>query len=546
MMDSIKKSSLIIPRNKVEASDTTKKETDEKDAHVTCSQTSSQLNSPIFSNDGISKEIDHSDETMSLLKKGTHQKHDLFQPRLYKYVENELASLHIADSVFTGFMCPIRSSQEAFKFRQELKKIHPNAAHIPLAFFTSKQSGETQEGFDEDGEPKSSAGPYILEELKRSFDRNSINSGFALCIVRYFQSRLLGVTCGRLSRLYQECSILSIHRYIHGKNSCMNRDLTNQRTNHFGLGAGDCELILDILQDTDAFDDGVKSEPYLCVKSLVDELQFDGFRGNTNEELPRLQNLQADISKGVIPVYRYPGNYHGDEWVTFQWSPISSKIRECVEKSLKPLVVQRMNHCVTNYYRDGEDCIAHHSDKDLDLDRNGVIVSVSIGDERILELKRRSEPRDCTQIILPHGSMLVLGPKTNALFTHSILQKPSSSQPRISLTFRHVLSFMDLKTRYIFGNGASLSTLDEVRYLNTKDNIYFLIGMGHIGTMLWNVLGQRSPHKNISHSRTLAASVLVPLSYYSFKKIRRYIFKIREEKNARDFFSKASVHGTKY
>ena len=83
-----------------------------------------------------------------------------------------------------------------------------------------------------------------------------------------------------------------------------------------------------------------------------------------------------------------------------------------------------MNHCVANYYRHGNDFIAHHSDKDLDLDRNGAIVSVSIGAERILELRRRAEPRDVTRLILPHASMLIIGPVTNKFYTHSILAVP--------------------------------------------------------------------------------------------------------------------------
>jgi len=46
--------------------------------------------------------------------------------------------------------------------------------------------------------------------------------------------------------------------------------------------------------------------------------------------------------------------------------------------NLRPLVEQEMNHCVTNYYRNGKDLIDHHSDKILNLERDGVIiVSVS-------------------------------------------------------------------------------------------------------------------------------------------------------------------------
>lgn len=43
-----------------------------------------------------------------------------------------------------------------------------------------------------------------------------------------------------------------------------------------------------------------------------------------------------------------------------------------------------MNYRVTNYYRDGQDFVAHHYNKDLDLNRNGTIVGVSLGDEVIM------------------------------------------------------------------------------------------------------------------------------------------------------------------
>ena len=110
------------------------------------------------------------------------------------------------------------------------------------------------------------------------------------------------------------------------------------------------------------------------------------------------------------------------------WSNSSLQIKESVERSLHPYASrQMMNHCVTNYYRDGNDFIDHHSDKDLDLNKDGVIVSVSLGEERILELRRRAKPKDTTRIFLPHCPMLVLGPRTNKLFTYSILTKDNAN-----------------------------------------------------------------------------------------------------------------------
>jgi hypothetical protein len=76
--------------------------------------------------------------------------------------------------------------------------------------------------------------------------------------------------------------------------------------------------------------------------------------------------------------------------------------------NVTPCVTQTMNHCVTNHlYQDGNNFIAHHRNTYLDLHQEGVIVSVSVslGDERIMELKCRLQPKDVIHIHLPHRSM---------------------------------------------------------------------------------------------------------------------------------------------
>ena len=250
-----------------------------------------------------------------------------------------------------------------------------------------------------------------MEELK------SIK-GLAVGVVRYFGTQqLVGITCGRLPQCYRSIARLTLHRHFHNQDPMEWEILQQVDHNIYGLAAGDTELILNVMEDlADALFDQVQKE-----------LNFDGFHGAAGEVLPRLQNLQADLSDNVVPIYRYPGNYSSDQWETFLWSQTSFKIKQLVGTALQPLVTQTMNRFmnrfVTNLYRDGNDFIAHHSDKDLDLNRESVIVSVSLGDERIMELKSRSEPKDVTRIRLPHRSMLVLGTKTNKQFSHSILPK---------------------------------------------------------------------------------------------------------------------------
>jgi hypothetical protein len=296
----------------------------------------------------------------------------------------------------------------------------------------------------------------------------------------------------------------------------------------YGLAAGDTEVILNVVEEEDGDN---------LVDKVRDELNFDGFQGAFGETLPRLQNLQADLSQNLIPMYRYPGNYSGDEWETFEWSPTSLKIRESVEKAL--LEPQTMNHCVTNYYRDGKDFISHHSDKDLDLSRRGVIVSVSLGDERVFELKRRADPKDITRIILPHGSILVLGPKTNQLFSHSILPKEDSTKPRISLTLREVKTFKDLVTGRMFGQGAGSNSLQSIRTRHFVENSVFFGGF--CGLSAWMTSKQR-----LNTNTCLVVVGLYGTGALSLRFLANHWSRRREERVARDFFSKTSLSGTKY
>ena len=218
------------------------------------------------------------------------------------------------------------------------------------------------------------------------------------------------------------------------------------------------------------------------VQKLLSELQWEGMVGSKNEMLPRLQNLQADLpnEKSTLPIYRYPGNYSGTEWPTHPWSPTSLSIKRSVEQALRPLYAQHMNHCVSNLYRNDNDNTNHHSDKDLDLNGNGMIVSISLGARRMMEVRDRQAPHDVARVELPEGSMFVLGPYTNARFTHSVLPLEGHAQDgrvvgfctqglnegvecsvegggRISLTFRDVRTFSDVKSQRLFGQGVTSS-----------------------------------------------------------------------------------------
>jgi len=482
-----------------------------------------------------------------------------------------LGEIKIADSRFLGFCFKIEKGRDVHDYQQRLKALHPLAAHVPTVVWCSKK---TRSDWDEDGEPKNSVGPAVLSEIEHyltSQENNNISADtlisdlVAVIIVRYFGERFLGVTCGRLTGCYRSICRLTLHRFFF-PNSPLVKDFNCDgpvEQNIYGMGAGDCELILNAVKDDDDDDIPINCKGKVTDSSIstsatnskeshvassleekiISELRFDNFKGSGGEELPRLQNLQADLSDKIIPIYRYPGNYSGDEWDTEQWSPTSFRIKQAVEKRLKPLINQTMNHCVTNYYRNGKDHISHHNDKVLDLNRDGVIVSVSLGDPRILELRQRKN-KDLIRVLLPHRSMLVLGPLTNTEWTHSILPNESSDRVRISLTMRDVRTFKDRKTGRLFGQGVTKKTQHQVQKRRTfEDNALFFAGFCALSALIFS---KKNTESSTMCKKTALFGGCAVVTTFGLRLIFDSTERKHEERIARDFFSKTSSKGTKY
>ena len=410
-----------------------------------------------------------------------------------------------------------------------------------------------------------------------------------VAVVRYFGTRHLGVTCGRLTAVYRRAARVALHRHARGSERPFAEVHGNCRKNVYGLGAGDTELILDVVDGGEA-----------TVSCLLRELRFEGMVGGDAAVLPRLQNLQAELpflgpsessSGDVVPVYRYPGNYSGTEWPTHPYSPTSLLIKRAVESALRPLYVQSMNHCVTNLYRNGRDDIQHHSDKDLDLNRDGVIVSVSLGSERVMEIRDRRRPNDVSRVVLPAGSMLVLGPHTNAAFTHSILPSdggvreprrgegaPKRGPPtcdvgnggRISLTFRDVRTYLDARSGRLVGQGAGADDALEVDGDGavTRESLSRAVeaarderrrgrrSAGLVALLLGSAaacaapsrdrVGGRSPAARTGCAALASAAAAGVASYWYLVRLRDGRRRGEEEAEARRFFSRKSASGNSY
>lgn len=203
-------------------------------------------------------------------------------------------------------------------------------------------------------------------------------------------------------------------------------------------------------------------------------------------EVPRLVCCQGDImADGSMPVYRHPS----DQTLPLQtWSPSVEKVRRAAVGA----VGHPLNHVLIQLYRGGTDYISEHSDKTLDIFKSSNIVNVSIGAQRTMRLrtKRAAHPtsapsaadeltlplptRTTYRISLPHNSMITMSLETNAEYLHGInadkrpaveftdAEKAFESQ-RISLTFRHIGTFLSADATRIWGQGATGKSEDDAK-----------------------------------------------------------------------------------
>jgi alkylated DNA repair dioxygenase AlkB len=118
------------------------------------------------------------------------------------------------------------------------------------------------------------------------------------------------------------------------------------------------------------------------------------------------------------------------------WTSILDEIRSRAEEAAK----ERFNTVLLNLYRTGDDTVAWHSDDERALGPTPIIASVSLGAERDFVLRHRDrDDVEEVKIVLPHGSLLLMQGKTQAMWKHALPRRRGVTSERINLTFRRVV-----------------------------------------------------------------------------------------------------------
>ena len=88
-----------------------------------------------------------------------------------------------------------------------------------------------------------------------------------------------------------------------------------------------------------------------------------------------------------------------------------------------------------NFYRDGRDSVAPHTDLD-DIVRGSPVALLSLGATRRMVIRAQAPPKRAWHVDLAGGSLLVMSYETQLHYTHAIPKIRDAVGPRISLAFR--------------------------------------------------------------------------------------------------------------
>jgi len=116
------------------------------------------------------------------------------------------------------------------------------------------------------------------------------------------------------------------------------------------------------------------------------------------------------------------------------WNLLLQKIKLYVES----ITDTNFTTVLLNYYRDGNDSNGWHADNEKELGINPVIASLSFGAERVFQLKHNTDKEQKKNIILEHGSLLLMKGTTQHFWKHQIPKTAKPIGSRINLTFREI------------------------------------------------------------------------------------------------------------
>lgn len=124
----------------------------------------------------------------------------------------------------------------------------------------------------------------------------------------------------------------------------------------------------------------------------------------------------------------------GSEFEVNEWTPELLSLKNRIEE----VFGHKFNSVLLTLYRDQNDSVAWHRDKESRYGDRPVIASLSLGQTRKFDCRKLNRYQSSYSIPLPHGSLLMMKGDFQEYWEHRIAKSAFHMKERINVTFRLV------------------------------------------------------------------------------------------------------------
>jgi alkylated DNA repair dioxygenase AlkB len=125
-------------------------------------------------------------------------------------------------------------------------------------------------------------------------------------------------------------------------------------------------------------------------------------------------------------------SFSGEKHDPLPWTDDLLMMRNRIE----PLDGTKFNSVLLNYYRDGNDSVAWHSDNENALGKHPVVASVTLGQVRSFDIRNKKDHTEKYSVKLESGSYLLMKGGLQEEWEHRIAKSTKVMKERVNLTFR--------------------------------------------------------------------------------------------------------------
>lgn len=105
-----------------------------------------------------------------------------------------------------------------------------------------------------------------------------------------------------------------------------------------------------------------------------------------------------------------------------------------IKRKIEEYLEEEFDYCLAHVYRDGNDKIDWHADKEA---TNSIVASITFGASRKFRFRRIGETKGWEEeIVLDHGDFLLMKEGCQRKYKHCVPCEKKVKKPRINLTFR--------------------------------------------------------------------------------------------------------------